>query len=69
MRTPSNVVTAAWRRSAAQAGISLRGGRDRLDEVADLVLVDVRGDVGLAEDADALVAVDDRQPSDATTSV
>src|SRR3954464_9921290 len=42
-------------------GGSLRRGRDRLDQVADLRLVDLLGQVGLADDADALGAVDHRQ--------
>src|SRR4051794_1112855 len=37
-------------------------GRDGLDEVADLLLVDVARQVGLADDPDQVVPVDHRQP-------
>src|ERR671910_851564 len=40
-----------------------RSGRDGLEDVPDPVLGDVAGDVGHADDADEVVAVDDRQPA------
>src|SRR5687767_4762557 len=54
-----------WPRECARLLLTdpgrLRRGGDRLDEVADLLLVEVRGDVGLADDPDEALAVDHRE--------
>ena len=45
-------------------GSVLACGGDRLDELADLVFVDAAGEVGLADDADQVVAVDHWEAAD-----
>src|SRR5215210_8985937 len=40
------------------------GRGDRLDEVADLVVLDLAGQIGDADNADEVMAVDHRQPAD-----
>src|SRR5215208_735717 len=42
----------------------LPGGRDCFDQIAYLLLVDVGGEIRLADDADEVVPVDHRQPTD-----
>src|SRR5882724_5065386 len=47
---------------ATLAALSLRGLRDRLDELTGLLLVLPEGDVGLGNDADQPAVLDDGQP-------
>lgn len=44
--------------------LSSGGGGDGLDELADPALVDLVGQVSLADDADEVVTVDDRKATD-----
>src|SRR5215208_2109854 len=68
MATPAGVAMIRTELFAARewAGGSVvsRRRRDRLDQVAELVLRQVAGHVGLADDADQIMAVDDREAAD-----
>src|SRR5215212_5450096 len=68
MATPEGVAMDPYRTMCAASewpGSAVGGRRrDRLDQVAKLVLRQIPGHVGLADDADQIMAVDDREAAD-----
>src|SRR3954454_7253906 len=54
----------AYAETGPEPGCRCSGAGDRLDELSCLLVVEVLGDVGLADDADQFVAVDHRESPD-----